>query len=174
MAGQRIEVWLGYGASEEQGREVEEAFKGAGIEVEVRFEEAHPAIGNGAGFTLFIGVIGFGLGAFVKGYLEAAGADAWAKTKELLRTLKADHLRRYPSEPPTAEGQLVFKDPKRRVQVALRTDLPEEAWAKLAEVDLEAGEQVSWWWDAEAREWVETDLSDFEDWSPLGPDHPDA
>lgn len=174
MAAKKIEVWLGYGSSEEQGREVREAFESAGIEIEVRFEDAHPSVGNGAGFTMMIGVIGFGLGTFVKGYLEAAGADAWGKTKDLLRTLKEDHLRRYPMESPTAEGQLVFKDPKRRAQVVLRTDLPNEAWAQLSEIDLEVGEQVSWWWDGEAGKWVEIDLSDYEDLSPLGPNHPDA
>lgn len=88
-------------------------------------------------------------------------------------TLKEDHLRRYPSQPPTSEGLLVFKDPKRRAQVNLSTELPDEAWAKLSELDLES-EGVAWTWDADKREWVAFDLSDFEDESPLGRDHPDA
>ncbi|HEU5062037.1 MAG TPA: hypothetical protein VFT79_02650 [Solirubrobacterales bacterium] len=177
----RIEVWLGYGSSEEQGREVEAAFSEAGIPVEIRYESAYPGIGNGAGFTIFIGIFGYFLGDFINGFLKGAGIDveakgeeAWQRAKGLLRTLKEDHLRRYPSQPPSSEGLLVFKDPKRRTQVNLRTDLPDEAWAKLAELDLEGQKSVAWTWDDTAGKWIEYDLSDFEDDSPLGPSHPDV
>jgi hypothetical protein len=174
MTAEKIEVWLGYGASEEQGRSVQEVFAEAGLPVEVRYESAYPRIGNGAGFTIFIGLFGAALGHFFGGFLSAAGADAYEKAKKLLRTLKEDHLRRYPSQPPTSEGLLVFKDPKRRAQVNLSTELPDEAWAKLSELDLEDREEVAWTWDADKREWVAFDLSGFEDESPLGRDHPDA
>jgi hypothetical protein len=174
MTTEKIEVWLGYGTSEEQGKSVREAFSEAGLPVEIRYESAYPGIGNGAGFTIFIGIFGAALGHFFGGFLSAAGADAYEKAKKLLRTLKEDHLRRYPSQPPTSEGLLVFKDPKRRAQVNLSTELPDEAWAKLSELDLESREDVAWTWDADKRKWVAFDLSDFEDESPLGRDHPDA
>lgn len=171
---EKIEIWLGYGSSEEQGRKVREAFEAAGIPIEIRHESAYPGIGNGAGFTIFVGIFGFTLGTFVKGFLEAAGADAWAKTKSLLRDLKEEHLRRYPSARPEAERVLVIKDPKRRAQINLSSDLPEEAWGKLSELELGEKEDVAWVWDDDRREWIPVDLSGEVDTSLLGPGHPDV
>lgn len=171
---EKIEIWLGYGSSEDQGAKVREAFQGAGIPIEIRYESAYPGIGNGAGFTIFVGVFGFTLGSFIKGFLEAAGADAWAKTKTLLRDLKEEHLRRYLSARPESERVLVIKDPKRRAQVNLSSDLPEEAWSKFSELEIGERENVAWVWDDSRQDWMPLNLSDAEDTSPLGPDHPDA
>lgn len=118
VAVRRIEVWLGYGSSEEQGREVEATFSEACIPGEIRYESAYPGIGNGAAFTI--------------------------------------------------------KDPTRRTQINLRADLPDEAWEKLAELDLEGRESIAWTWDDMADSWIEYDLSGSEDESPLGPSHPDV
>src|SRR4249919_3266008 len=118
MTTEKIEVWLGYGTSEEQGKSVREAFSEAGLPVEIRYESAYPGIGNGAGFTIFIGIFGAALGHFFGGFLSAAGTDAYEKAKKLLRTLKEDHLRRYPSQPPTSEG-------------LLRRDIPDRAHVEL-------------------------------------------
>lgn len=170
----KIEVWLGYGSSEEQGAKVREALQGAGTPIEIRYESAYPGIGNGAGFTIFVGVFGFTLATFIKGFLEAAGADAWAKTKALLSDLKEEHLRRYPSARPESERVLVIKDPKRQAQINLSSDLPERAWSKLSELDLSGREKVAWVWDDKDQDWIPLDISDTEDTSPLGPDHPDA
>jgi hypothetical protein len=173
MGSERIEVWLGYGSSEEQGHVVQDLFETVGIRVEVRLESAYPPEGNGAGFAILAALIGMTLGNFVTGYFQAAGADAWRKSKDLMRGLKEDHLRRYPSEPPTAEGQISFKDVKHRRHLNIRTDLPDEAYAKLSEVDFDAREDVAYSWDPEKEEWVVYDLSGIEDRTARTKDDPD-
>ena len=165
MAAQKIEVWLGPGASNEHARNVSEIFESEGIPVEVRKEDAYPPIGDGAGFAILVALIGTGVTPFLAGYFSAAGKDAWEGTKRLLRKLKDDHMRRYPSEPPTAEGQITLKDVKHRIQLTLRTDLPDEAYEQLSDLDISDQEDRSYWWDEEKGEWVVIDLSGFEDMS---------
>jgi hypothetical protein len=41
MTTEKIEVWLGYDTSEEQGKSVREAFSEAGLPVEIRYESAY-------------------------------------------------------------------------------------------------------------------------------------
>jgi hypothetical protein len=173
VAKEKIEVWLGYGASEEQGKEISALFEGEGIPVEVRREDAYPPIGNGAGFTILVALLGMSVGAFINGYFGAAGKNAWEKSKVLLRKLKEDHLRRYPSESPTAEGQITIKDVEHRIQLTLRTDLPEEAYEKLSVLGISDQENTSYYWDNDSHEWVVFDLSGIEDLSSRTRDDPD-
>ncbi len=174
MAAEKIEIWLGYGTSEKQGRDIRAVFEEQGIPVEVRLESAFPQEGNGAGFTILVGLFGMTVAGFLNGYLHAAGEDAWKKSKDLLRNLKADHHKRYPSEPPSAEGLVAFKDVKRRIQINLQSDLPEVAREKLSELVISDQEEVSYSWNEERQEWEVFDLSGIEDRSALTRDHPDV
>lgn len=173
MVMQKIEVWLGHGASAEQAKEVLGIFEDEGIAVKVRREDVYPAAGDGAGFTILVALLGISVTAFLSAYFSAAGKDAWEGTKRLLRKLKEDHLRRYPSDPPMTEGQITLKDVKHRILLTLRTDLPNDAYEQLSQLNIGDQEDCSYWWDDEKAQWVVTDLSGFADTSARTKNDPD-
>jgi hypothetical protein len=159
-----IEVWLGYGAPAEQLHEVGDLFREEGISVEVRTPDAPPPVGNGVGVTIIAYLLGMTVGQFLSGYFQAAGQDAWRKSKDLVLKLKRNHLDRHPSVPSTAPALLVIKDVERRISVGLESDMPDEAFRKLFDLDFGDQEQVSWNWNQERGEWEPYDLSGHPDW----------
>ena len=168
MQDHKIEVWLGPGTGSEQRREVGEIFREEGIPVRVRTRDPLP-IGNGAGFTVEVFVLGTTLGPFLAAYFGGAGKDAWEKTKELLSRLKENHKKQYPDHD-MDEGLLIFKDTERRIFVGLYTHDPDEAYKKLFELDIPDEEQMSWGWNDEKGVWEATDLSEIPDMGLAPPD----
>jgi hypothetical protein len=93
---QPVEVWWGWQTAQEQV-EIKEIFNSVGIETEPRVV-TNPS-GGEPGIIVDI-VVGGALVSFFHGYFEAAGQDAWEKTRQLVEKTQTWFTERCQLEPP--------------------------------------------------------------------------
>jgi hypothetical protein len=114
-----ISVSINEFASKEELEGVEEAFRSAGIEVEV---EANYFMKSADAVPWIVLVsVGFAAGGFFRGYFGKLGADAATKTQEWVRA-----LRKARESSPALPGSVVIKDANRNTVVL--GDPPLEAY----------------------------------------------
>lgn len=148
MTRRPVEVWWGWRTPEDQ-TEIKEIFSSVGIEAEPK-SVTEPS-GGEPGIIMEI-VVGGALVSFFHGYFEAAGRDAWEKTKQLVEKTQTWFTERHPLEPPWDKVTLIFRGRRGRTVLYLDSTLPEEAFRALAEMPLRRGR--SYRWDHGRRAWV--------------------
>jgi hypothetical protein len=147
----KIEVVWGW-ESDEDMHSMQEAFASAGLDVETR--RIAPA-GNGVGFYLGVTVFEAGAGAFLVAFAgalgTAAGTDAWKGIKRVVGRLKEWFAQHYPSAPPHDRVTLNLRDAESGAMVYISSDLPDEAYQALGQLDPEPG--TEYLWDEDAGLW---------------------
>lgn len=140
MDQQPVEVWWGWQTPHEQV-EIEEIFSSVGIEAEPRVV-TKPS-GGEPGIIVEV-VVGGALASFFHGYFEAAGRDAWEKTKQLVDKTQTWFTKRSQLGPPWDKVTLVFRGKRGRTVLYLDSNLPQEAFQALAEIPLRRGRSYRW------------------------------
>lgn len=136
----RIEVHWGW-ESEEDMRSMEDALASVGVRAKGK---PRPPAGNGVGFLLPISVYDVALAAFITAFAAAAGKDAWTGLKRVVSRLKLWFDERYPPAPPHDRLTLILRHPDSGVIVYVASDLSDEAFSALLEVDLQPGTEYVW------------------------------
>jgi predicted dehydrogenase len=143
----RIEIRWGW-ESEEDMHSMEEAFASVGVKAQGK---PRPPAGNGVGFLLPISVYDVALAAFITGFAAAAGKDAWKAVKRITGRLKEWFDEHYPSPPPHDRLTLILRHPDSEVIVYIASDMRDEAFEALLELELEP--RTEYVWDEDKKEW---------------------
>lgn len=124
-----IEVLLEDSASTEDVVAVEEVFRDAGLAAVVK-----PAIGRkGVGDFPWVVMFTVPLTAFLTAFAAAAGKDAYAGLRNLVRSIWSTR-----TQATGPSGSCIIVDKGTRVWIHLKPGIPNKAYHALAEIDLES------------------------------------
>jgi hypothetical protein len=148
LPGQALNVSVDAGASADEVRAIEEAFRTAGLEADVQ-----PSLIELSQASTWIVMITAAPATFLSAYAAAAGTDAWGATKRGygrlmqlvrdLRTASGDH----------GDGRIELEE-RGRAWLLLTSDLPEEAFRQLEDVDWAVAQSGALKWDEHQQCWM--------------------
>lgn len=148
MPGLTLNVSVDAGVSADEVHAIEEAFRGAGLEANVQ-----PSLIELSQATTWIVMISVAPTAFLSAYAAAAGANAWGATKDgygrlmqLVRDLKT-------ASGGHGDGRIELEE-KGRAWLLLTSDLPDEAFRQLEDIDWTVAQSGTLRWDEHRQCWM--------------------
>lgn len=144
----KLQVQIDKGSSSDEVHALEEAFRRAGLEASV-----HPGIIELSEQFTWIVMISLPPTAFLSGYFAAAGGDAWSATKRL-----SDRLMQFVRDLKTARGGSqdgrIELEEAGRAWLLLTSDLPQEAFRQLDDIDWSVAQSGSLHWNNQDQCWI--------------------
>ncbi len=143
-----LSVSVDAGVSADEVHAIEEAFRRAGLEAEVQ-----PSLIELSQASTWIVMISAAPTAFLSAYAAAAGSDAWGATKhgygrlmELVRDLKT-------ASGGHGDGRIELEE-RGRAWLLLTSDMPEEAFRQLENIDWTVAQTGALKWDEHRQCWM--------------------
>lgn len=143
-----LNVSVDVGVSADEVHAVEEAFRRAGLEADVQ-----PSLIELSQASTWIVMISAAPATFLSAYAAAAGADAWRATKasysrlmQLVRDLKT-------ATGGHGDGRIELEE-RGRAWLLLTSDLPEESFRQLEDVDWTVAQSGTLKWDEHRQCWM--------------------
>jgi hypothetical protein len=127
---------------------IEEAFRDAGLPADVQ-----PSIIELSQASTWIVLINIPPTAFLTAYATAAGADAWGATKRSFTRLRQLVHDLKIANGGGADGRISLEEGG-RPWLLLTSNLPDEAYVQLEDVDMTAAQGGALEWDENRQEWM--------------------
>lgn len=138
------QVVIDAGASADEIREVEAAFRSAGVGATVRAAYQRKGVADFSWIVLAT----LPLTAFFTALASEAGRDAYRALRQFVRNVFS--ARQHSPQP---QGSLLARDTETCIEILLEPDLPDKAYRELLQLDLSAFELGSVKYDRDKGEW---------------------